>query len=102
MRKALLIVGSMSLFVLAVAAEVDHQYQTWMKSMQPSLTAIRNAPDSAALAGAANKLADTFDQVAGYWKAKQTADAVGFAETARDAARAIAAGKGDKTANIEK
>jgi mono/diheme cytochrome c family protein len=81
---------------------VDPQYQAWMKSMQPSLTAIRNAPDNAAMAEAANKLAATFDQVAMYWKAKQTADAVGFAETARDAAKAIAAGSGDKVANLEK
>jgi len=91
------------IFGLSTTAQmVDPQYQTWMKSMQPSLMAIRNAPDNTAMAGAANKLADTFDQVAGYWKAKQTADAVGFAETARDAAKAIAAGNGDKVANLEK
>jgi mono/diheme cytochrome c family protein len=88
---------------LPLAAQmVDPQYQAWMKSMQPSLMAIRNAPNQAAMADAANKLAATFDQVAMYWKAKQTADAVGFAETARDAAKAIAAGSGDKVANLEK
>jgi mono/diheme cytochrome c family protein len=102
MPKALRTAGLASLFVLALSGQVDPQYQTWMKSMQPTLTEIRNAPDNAALVAAANKLADTFDRVAGYWKAKQTADAVGFAETARDSARAIAAGTGDKTANIEK
>jgi hypothetical protein len=102
MSKASLIVGVLSLFAISLSAQVDPQYQTWMKSMQPSLTAIRNAADNAALVEAANRLADTFDRVAGYWKAKQTADAVGFAETARDTARAIAAGTGDKTANIEK
>ncbi len=96
------------LFFLAatLTAQVDPQmlpqYQGWMKSMQPSLMAIRNAPDNAALAEAANKLASTFDQVAAYWKTKQTADAVAFAETARDAAKAIAAGTGDKTASLQK
>jgi mono/diheme cytochrome c family protein len=106
MRRAFLAAGILSMFVLALPAQVDPQYQAqyqgWMKSMQPSLSAIRNAPDNAALTESANKLADTFDQVARYWKAKQTADAVAFAETARDAARAIAAGNGDKTANLQK
>jgi mono/diheme cytochrome c family protein len=109
MRQIFPIAAILSVFVPALTAQpapaaqvVDPQYQTWMKSMQPSLTAIRNAPDNAALIDASNKLADTFDQVARYWKAKQTADAVGFAEKARDAAKAIAAGNGDKTANLQK
>ena len=70
--------------------------------MQPSLTAIRDAPDAAAAAEAANKMAATFDLVASFWKTRKTADAVLFAETARDAARAIASGDGDKTANLQK
>jgi len=102
MRKAFLTAGIFTMFVLALPAQVDPQYQAWMKSMQPSLSAIRNAPDNAALTKSANELADTFDQVARYWKAKQTADAVAFAETARDAAKAIASGNGDKTANLQK
>jgi hypothetical protein len=94
-------------FVLVLAttvsllAQVDAQYQGWMRSMQPSVTAIRDAPDSAAAAEAAAKMADTFDKVATYWKGRKTADAVVFAETARDAARQIAGG-GDKTANLQK
>jgi hypothetical protein len=99
MRKTLLIFG---LFVTALTAQFDQQYQGWMKSMNPSLMAIRNAADDAAAAAAATKLADTFDQVATYWKAKKTADAIAFAETARDAARAIAAGTGDRAANLQK
>ena len=102
MRKALWIAGFLSVFALAQPAQVDPQYQSWMKSMQPSLSAIRNAPDNAAMVEAATKLADTFDQVARYWKAKQVADAVAFAETARDAAKAVAAGAGDKTANLQR
>jgi mono/diheme cytochrome c family protein len=96
-------ISLIAIFGMALSAQVvDPQYQAWMKSMQPSLAAIRNAPDQAAMVDAANKLAATFDQVAMYWKAKQTADAVGFAETARDAAKAIAAGSGEKVANLEK
>ena len=50
----------------------------------------------------ATTLADTFDKVAAYWKAHNAPDAVMFAENARDAARAIADGTGDKAANTMK
>jgi mono/diheme cytochrome c family protein len=48
------------------------------------------------------KLADTFDKVAAFWKARSADDAVKLAETARDAAKAIASGSGDKAANLQK
>lgn len=86
---------------LPLSAQDDQAYQEWMRSMFPSIGAIRGAPDNAAAAAAATKLAATFDQVAGYWRSKQSPDALGFAEAARDAARAIAAG-GDRTANLRK
>jgi mono/diheme cytochrome c family protein len=73
-----------------------------MKSVPPSVGAIRGAADNAAAAPDATKLADTFDKVATFWKAKNADDAVKFAETARDAAKAIAAGTGDKAANLQK
>ncbi len=83
-------------------AQDDAEYKTWMKSLPPTLGAIRNAADNAAAASDATKMADTFDKVAMYWKAKKTDDAVKFAETGRDAAKAIAAGNGDKAANLQK
>jgi hypothetical protein len=102
----LLAVSASFLLIASAAAQVDPQdkprYQGWMKTMQPTLALIRNAPNDAAKVAAANKLAETFDQVATYWKAKQTADAVAFAETARDTAKDIAAGKGDQTENLQK
>ncbi len=49
-----------------------------------------------------NKVVDTFTKVAAYWKAKNAPDAVTFAESARDAAKAIADGQGDKAANLMK
>ena len=101
MRNTFIFAASSALFVAVLTAQIDLQYQGWMKSMQPSMMAIRGATDDAAAADAATKLADTFDRVAKYWKAKQIADAVGFAETARDAAKAIAAG-GDRAANLQK
>jgi hypothetical protein len=47
------------------------------------------------------KLADTFDKVAGFWKTRHAEDAVKFAETARNTAKAIASGSGDKAANLQ-
>ena len=85
-----------------LSAQDDRQYQEWMRSMFPSIVAIRSAPNNAAAAAEATKLAATFDRVAGYWSSKQSPDALGFAEAARDAARAIAAGNGDKAANLRK
>jgi hypothetical protein len=102
MRRGLLVFGLASVFILSLTAQVDPQYQAWMRSMQPSLMAIRDANESSTAAEASTKMAETFDKVAGFWKARQKSDAVVFAETARDAARAIAAGEGDKTANLQK
>jgi hypothetical protein len=81
-------------------AQDDAQYATWMKSINAPMRAVRGAPDAATAAPDATKLAETFDKVAEYWKAKHVDDAVKFAETARDAAKAIAAGTGDKAANL--
>jgi mono/diheme cytochrome c family protein len=102
MRKTFLLFGIPSLFGVTLTAQIDPQYQGWMRSMLPSLAAIQKAADNAAAADAATKLAETFDQVAAYWKPKQSPDAVGFAEAARDAAKAIAAGSADKAANLRK
>jgi hypothetical protein len=87
--------------ILAVAQD-EAQYKGWMKSLPPSLGAIRNAADSAAAAPAATAVAETFGKVAEFWKARNAPDAVQFAESARDAAKAIAAGTGDKAANLQK
>jgi len=102
MQKACIVIAMFGVFGVLGSAQDDAQYQTWMKSIPPSVGAIRNAVDNAAAAGDATKLADTFGKVAKFWKAKNADDAVQFAETARDAAKAIAAGTGDKAANLQK
>jgi len=84
------------------AAQDDAEFQSWMKAIGPSVAAIRNAADNAAAASAAAKLDDTFTKVAAFWKARKADDAVKFAEDARDAAKAIEAGTGDKAANLAK
>ena len=101
MRKTLLFLASISCFGILAVAQDDSEYKGWMKSVGPTVAAIRNAPDSAAAKADADKLADTFTKVADYWKAKNAPDAVQFAETARDAAKAISSGE-DKAANLQK
>ncbi len=100
MHKPFTLIAVLATFGVIGVAQDEAQYQTWMKSIPPTMTAIRNAPDNAAAAADATKLADTFDHVATFWKARNAEDAVKFAETARDAAKAIAAGTGDKAANL--
>jgi hypothetical protein len=101
MRKTLSAISTLLVFSFAAGAQDDAQYQTWMKSVQPSMRAIRGAADNAAAAPDANKLADTFDKVAAFWKARKADDAVKLSETGRDAAKAIASGSGDKAANLQ-
>jgi cytochrome c556 len=70
------------------------QYQTWMKSAAGARGAAMKgvqAKDVAATAASAKTAADAFDSMAGFWKNKGKSDAVTFAETARDAAKAAAA-----------
>jgi hypothetical protein len=102
MHKTCILIATLVTFGVLGLAQDDAQYQAWMKSMPPTVGAIRNAADNAAAAGDATKLADTFDKVAGFWKAKNADDAVKFAEAGRDAAKAIVAGSGDKAANLQK
>jgi mono/diheme cytochrome c family protein len=103
MRKSLLLVTIPIVFgVLALAQISDDEFKTMMQSNGAAMMAINNATDQAAAAAAANKLVDEFTKVAAYWKAKNVPDAVTFAETARDAAKDIADGKGDKAANAMK
>ena len=84
---------------MAIAQISDDEYKTQMQSIGANVTAVRDAADAAP---AANSLVETFTKVAAYWKAKNAPDAVTFAETARDAAKAIADGQGDKAANLMK
>jgi hypothetical protein len=101
MNKPLLTITTLALFSAVAGAQDDAQYKAWMQSLQPSLRAIRGAADNAAAAADATKLAETFDKVAAFWKEKHAEDAVKAAETARDAAKAIASGTGDKAANLQ-
>ncbi len=103
MRKFLFVLVISFVFAaLAVAQISDDEFKTLMQSNAPNVAAIRDATDTAAAAPAAKNLVDTFTKVAAYWKAKNVPDAVTFAESAREAAKAIADGQGDKSANLMK
>jgi hypothetical protein len=103
MRKSLFVLVVFFAFAALAVAEIsDDEFRTLMQSNAANVAAIRDATDTAAAAPAANKLVDTFTKVAAYWKAKNAPDAVTFAESARDAAKAIADGQGDKAANLMK
>jgi hypothetical protein len=100
MYRPLVTISAFVLFSAVAGAQDDAQYKAWMQSVQPSVRAIRGAADNAAAAADATKLADTFDKVAEFWKARHADDAVKAAETARDAAKEIASGSGDKAAHL--
>ena len=103
MRKSLFLVVLPVVFAgLATAQISDDEFKTLMQSNPANVAAIRDATDTAAAGPAANKLVDSFTKVAAYWRAKNVADAVTFSESARDAAKAIADGQGDKAANLMK
>jgi mono/diheme cytochrome c family protein len=103
MRKSLFLLVIPLAFVGPAVAQIsDDEFRTLMQSNPANVAAIRSATDTAAAAPAANKLVDTFTKVAAYWRAKNAADAVTFSESAREAAKAIADGQGDKAANLMK
>ncbi|HEX3879333.1 MAG TPA: hypothetical protein VHW24_20265 [Bryobacteraceae bacterium] len=101
MYKLLFAVSIVFVFTASAGPQDEAEYANWMKSIQPSLRAIRSASDTAAAQPDAQKLADIFGKVADFWKARHADDAVKFAETARDAAKAIASGSGDKAAHLQ-
>ena len=94
MKRTLLLISVFSVLAGFAIAQDDAAYATWMKTVNPSVKAIKTAitaKDNAAVATEANKLAATFDSILGYWTAKKVDDAIGFAKAARDGAKAVAA-----------
>jgi hypothetical protein len=103
MRKAIFFVSLIGVFTLTLGAQDDEAtFQTYMKTVAANFGQVRNAADNAAAKAPATTLAETFEKVAAFWKAHKAPDAVMIAENARDAAKAIADGTGDKAANTMK
>jgi len=94
MKRTLLLISVISIFAGFSIAQDDAVYSSWMKSINPSMTAIRAgiaSKDNPTVAAEATKLAATFEQVSGFWTQRKADDAVGFAKAARDAAKTLAA-----------
>ena len=91
---------------ILVLAQVDPQYQTWMKTAGANTAALKKALDakSASDAGTAAKTLDgVFGEVAEYWEKRGGApDAVGFAKDAQAAAKDIAESQGDASTSFGK
>ena len=96
--------GGLAILLLA---EVDPQYQTWMKAAGANTGALKKALDAksdADAAAAAKSLEGVFKEVAEYWEKRGDApDAVGFAKEAQSAAKEIASeSQGDTGASFGK
>lgn len=77
----------------AVSAQEASQFQTWMKSLTPLMNSTRKgitANDKAAVSTSANQIATTFEQIVSFWQKQHDDDALKFAVTARDEAKATA------------
>jgi mono/diheme cytochrome c family protein len=96
MKRTLFSVFVISAFAALLSAQDNAAYVTAMKAVNASnrpLRAAITAKDTAAASAEATKIAAAFDTITAYWKAKKVDDAIGFATTAHDAAKAIADAK---------
>jgi len=97
---------SVALFCAAGLLAQDPElaaYQADMKAGAAANGALRKAvadKDAAALAANADKLADSMDKLAKFWAGKHNDAAQKFAETARDAAKAVKGGDEASMAKI--
>ena len=102
MRLALCLVVCTLLLSIAVWAQSDADYQSWMKSNAAAVGALGKdltAKSGDAAAMDAKTLQSNFTKVAAYWQSKNVADAVKFAQDAQSGfgqvADLAAAGKFD-------
>ena len=95
MRRASILLSIFAFCAAGLSAQDDlAQYQTWMKAAAAANGKARaavTAKDNAAVAAEAKTMAESFDQIAQYWTKQKKDDAVTFAETARDSAKALGA-----------
>ena len=103
MRTTVIMVGGLLLLSLAVWAQDDAEYQSWMKSNNANVASLRMnlaAKSGDAAAADAKKLQDTFTQVHAYWQKKSVSDATQFAMDAENGFKEVgqlaAAGKFDE------
>ena len=95
MRLATILVTVFAFCLAGLMAQDElAQYQAWMKtaagSQKTAMSSVKTK-DVAAAASAAKDEAAAFDSIATFWKSKGKDDAVAFATSARDNAKAAAA-----------
>ena len=101
MRKVTLLFAALAAFTGLAIAQDEATLQPLMKTLAGAGGAIRGAADSAAARADAEKAAYAFEKIGAFFKTKGMSDAVEFARTGGDAAKAIAGGA-DKAATMPK
>lgn len=103
MRTTVILAGGLLLLSMAVWAQDDAQYQTWMKSNNADVASLRKnlmAKSGDAAAADAKKLQATLAEVHAYWQKKNVSDATEFAMNAENGFKEVgelaAAGKFDE------
>src|SRR5581483_11976798 len=103
MKPTVILIGGLLLLSMAVWAQDDAQYQTWMKSNNTDVASLRKnlmAKSGDAAAADAKKLQATMAEVQAYWQKKNVSDATQFATDAQNGFKEVselaAAGKFDE------
>ena len=104
MRKGIILLGLFGFGVAMLSAQDQDEakYSEWMKSTQQEIMTIKGAitaNDDAKVKTEADKLADIYEQVAGFWKEKGKEDAVKLANATHEAAKAVSAASGAEAQN---
>lgn len=92
MKRSILLISAISVFAALCSAQDDAAYIAAMKTVQPSVRALRTAlpaKDNAAINAEGKKLADAFTTISAYWTAKKTDDAIKLAASAKAAATTL-------------
>jgi len=94
MKKAVFAAAlSASVAAIVLVAQVDGDYQAWMKANGAAMGSLNKnlmAKDSNGVAADAQKLEANLKQVEDYWQKRGTTDAVDFAKRGQMAAAAVA------------
>ncbi len=103
MKRVLILTACLLSLGVAAWAQVDAEYQTWMKNNAAAVASLRknlDAKSGDAAAADAKTLQDDFGHVYEYWKKKNVSDAMKFAMDGQDdfkqVAELAAAGKFDE------
>lgn len=92
--KTTVLVGCALLIAMAVYAHEDEAFEGWMKQTNKNFASAQKgvaAKQAAETAVAGDKMAELFVHVKAHFEEHKWADAIGFAKTAQDASKELAA-----------